>query len=471
MNLLNFDSPSRLSAWAYLVQKLENYYNHTKEWPVNPILDIEKVTAHVQNVSLENGIGINEAIDHVMAGFRDFHVHTPHPLYLGLFNPRANYPSIIGDSIAAAVNPQMAAWSHAPFANEVEKYIIGELGRKFGFRKDVDGVFTGGGTEANLTALCAAIRYYFPAVKDEGLRSLDRQPVLYTSRESHHSVLKSAVVTGLGKHAVRSIEVNQDMSMNIHQLESRIQEDLSLGHRPFLVVATAGTTGAGGFDHLTGIRLLCEKYDLWMHVDAAYGGACALSDKYRYLLDGISQADSVTFDAHKWLSVPMGGGIYFTSHPDILQDTFQMVAHYMPKEAEEMAVIDSYNHSIQWSRRFIGLKLYMSLMVIGWKGYEESICEDFRIGRLLVQRLETSGWKVYNNTELPIVCFNKPEKIDDEVWTRNFVNKLVSSRKIWVSTYPVHGQLTIRACITNFLTRDKEVDEIAELINSAFDQG
>lgn len=468
MNLLNFDSSSREKAWTYLTKTLEAYYKNTKEWKVNPVLDPDGVRNFISKYSFDQGVEITEAIDHVMDGFREFHVHTPHPLYLGLFNPRANFPSIIGDTMAATVNPQMAAWSHAPFANEVEKYMIEEIGRKFGFKDAVDGVFTAGGTEANLTALCTAIRKYFPTVKENGMRSLHQQPVLYTSQESHHSVLKSSVVTGLGKQWVRSIPTDQHLSMNCEVLKTKIKEDLASGYKPFLIVATAGTTGGGGFDDLQEIRKICSDNDLWMHVDAAYGGACVLTDKYEHLLEGIDLADSVTFDAHKWMSVPMGAGIYFTRHQNILQNTFQMIADYMPKEAEEMDVLDSYNHSIQWSRRFIGLKLYLSLLVIGWKGYAESICEDFRIGKLLKEKLMDSGWTIYNSTELPIVCFNKMEKINDAPWTRSIVNQLVSSRKIWVSTYPINGKLTLRACITNFLTRDQEVDEIVTLINETY---
>jgi glutamate/tyrosine decarboxylase-like PLP-dependent enzyme len=202
-----------------------------------------------------------------------------------------------------------------------------------------------------------------------------------------------------------------------------------------------------------------------MHTDAAYGGACALTSKYKSLLNHIEFSDSITFDAHKWLSVPMGAGIYLTRHQKVLQSAFQMTAQYMPKEAEGMDIIDPYNHSLQWSRRFIGLKLYFALLMIGWEGYKNSIEEDFRIGNLLKKKLERDGWKIYNDSPLPILCFNRPDKVDDLDWTRNLVNQLVESRKIWLSTYPIEGKLCIRICITNYLTREREVDRIVNLLN------
>jgi glutamate/tyrosine decarboxylase-like PLP-dependent enzyme len=136
----------------------------------------------------------------------------------------------------------------------------------------------------------------------------------------------------------------------------------------------------------------------------------------------------------------------------------------MPKDAEGMNIIDPYNHSIQWSRRFIGLKLYMALLMIGWKGYEKSIEEDFRIGNLLKEKLKKDGWKLYNYSPLPIICFNRPDKIDNPNWTKNTVNKLVESRKIWLSTFPIQGKLCLRICITNYLTRENEVDQIVDML-------
>jgi len=461
---LDFTPDIREKAWAYLSERLKDYSENTIDWKVTPILDKGEVKKFIESQSLNEGVPFNDAINHVLEGFKKFHVHTPHPHYMGLFNPRACFPSIIGDTIAATINPQMASWSHAPFGVEVENRIIKELGEKFGLGENSDGVFTSGGAEANLSALCCALQHSFPAIKEKGITSIQEQPRIYASKESHHSISKAAVITGLGTEAVVSIDVNDHLEMRMDILMEKIDKDVKDGKLPFMVVGTAGTTGAGAFDNLKEIRKIADRYQMWMHADAAYGGACILTKDYRHLLKGIQDADSITFDAHKWLSVPMGAGIFMTPHRNILSQAFNMTTDYMPKETVGMEVVDPYNHSIQWSRRSTGMKLYMALLMIGWEGYGESIQEDIETGKYMKMKLEHTGWKVYNQTDLPIICFNKPDKINDPDWIHHFVQRLVQKGKMWLSVYPVGGIPCARACITNFLTREKEIDVIVDLI-------
>lgn len=462
---LDYNSVGRKQTWKYLTDKMEDYLSQTKDWKATPELNKEAVVDYIENNNFSSPLPINEAIDFVMEGFRKYHVHTPHPHYMGLFNPRANFASIVGDTITATVNPQMAAWSHAPFANEVEAYIIKMIGDKFGFDR-TDGVFTSGGAEANLTAVTTGLNYIFPEYKEKGIKGIKRTPRLYCSKESHHSLLKAGAITGIGMDNVVAIPVNKDLSMRTDVLEESIRKDIDNGFAPFMIAATAGTTGAGGFDPLQKIRGIADKYGLWMHTDAAYGGACIIPDEYRYLLSGIELSDSITFDAHKWLSVPMGAGIYLTRHEDILSRSYNMDTDYMPKEAQGMDIIDPFTHSIQWSRRFTGLKLYMSLLVHGWEGYAESISEDIATGNYLREKLLETGWTIYNDTVLPIVCFNRENKIEDDAWIKNLVNNLVKEGKMWLSVYTVNETTCARACITNYLTRKEEIDFIVDSINS-----
>ncbi|NNF36018.1 MAG: aminotransferase class V-fold PLP-dependent enzyme [Saprospiraceae bacterium] len=462
---LDFTPEIREKAWTYLSDRLKDYSDNTIDLRVAPILDQIEVRQFVENQNLEKGIPYREAIDYVLEGFTKFHVHTPHPHYMGLFNPRTSFPSIMGDTVAATINPQMASWSHAPFGVEIESHVIRELGKKFGIGENTDGVFTSGGAEANLTALCCALQHRFPGIKEKGVNSINVQPRIYASKESHHSILKAAVITGLGTEAVVSIDVDDDLQMRMDVLREKIENDIKAGKLPFMVVGTEGTTGAGAFDDLKEIREIADRYEMWMHADAAYGGACILTKDYNHLLDGIQKADSITFDAHKWLSVPMGAGIFLTPHMNILSQAFNMTTDYMPKDAAGMEVVDPYNHSIQWSRRSTAMKLYMALLMIGWEGYGQSIQDDIETGKYMKAKLEESGWKVYNKTDLPILCFNREDKVNDPSWVHNLVQRLIRKGRMWLSVYPVGDISCARVCITNFLTRKKEIDVIVDLIN------
>jgi len=179
---------------------------------------------------------------------------------------------------------------------------------------------------------------------------------------------------------------------------------------PFLVAGTAGTTGAGIIDPLPALADLCARERLWLHVDAAWGGAAALVPEMRSVLAGIERADSITFDAHKWLSVPMGAGIFLTRHRDILDRTFRITTEYMPREAEGMEVTEPYTHSMQWSRRFIGLKVFLTLAVAGWDGYAAAIRHQAAMGDLLRRELSENGWEIVNPTALPVVCFRDRDR-------------------------------------------------------------
>ncbi len=372
---------------AHLDKTLEmllHYYENTQNHRVTPVLDKAAIRDLVRAFDFEQKLDPEHSINYIINGLTDFSVHTPHPTYFGLFNPRSQFPSIVADLITAVFNPQLAAWSHSPFANEVESYLIQSFGEKFGFDPAlIDGVFAGGGAEANQTAVLCALNHLLPDYGSNGLYGLSHRPLIYCSSESHHSIHKAAMTSGLGHEAVRSIPVNDRLEMDIRLFEEQLEKDIAAGHLPVMAVATAGTTGVGAIDDLVAIGKIASRFGLWFHVDAAYGGAAALHPDLKPYLLGIAEADSITFDAHKWLSVTMGTSLFICSHPNILAKTFRITAEYMPNEAKEMDIVDPFTHSIQWSRRALGIKLYLSLLMFGWKGYEEIIGHQTAMGYYL----------------------------------------------------------------------------------------
>ena len=467
MTNLDCTATERDEAWKTLLQSLENFYANTKEYRASPALDIATIKNAVAK-NFDHPLGITAALHHVVQGLERFTVHTPHPNYYGLFNPRSNFPSILADTIIAYFNPQLAAWSHAPFAAEIEQKLVKEFGKKFGYAEDdCDGVFTTGGAEANLTAVLAALNEHFPGYANDGLRSLPAQPIIYCSHESHHSIVKAAKIAGLGRNSVREIPVTPQLQISTTDLAAAIEEDKASGHYPLMIVATMGTTGAGAIDPCAEIAAIAKKYRLWLHADAAYGGAIALSGTYRHLLHGIDAADSITFDAHKWLSVTMSGSLFLTRHKDILDKTFRVTADYMPKEAGSLHITDPFTHSIQWSRRFIGLKLYLSLLVFGWKGYEEVIDRSMAIGKMLKTKLTAAGWKIFNHTDLPVICFGKEQYRQDPDEAIKCSQRVIQQGKAWISVYKIGQVNTLRACITNYATTEDNLDELMAALNQA----
>ena len=468
--ILLLEAAQREEVWQELARQIEAYIGGIRDLPASADPSPEAVRALLAGVDFSRPMPAVEAVRFAAESLARTQVHTPHPRYYGLFNPTPATMGIAGDALVAAFNPQLAVWRHNPFATEVEQLLMRAFGGKFGYDPaHTDGTFCSGGSEANHTALLTALTHAFPSFGEVGLRGLDAPPVFYVSAESHHSFHKAARLCGLGNAALREVPVDSNLRMDPASLESLIRVDRRHRYAPFLVVGTAGTTNAGIIDPLPEIARIAAQEKIWFHADAAWGGAAVLLPELRPLLAGIEQADSITLDAHKWLSAPNGAGIYLTRHPEILNRTFHIAAAYVPPKTEGERIVDSYEHSIHWSRRFIGLKLFLSLLVAGWDGYAAVLRSMKEAGDILRRELTAAGWEIVAPTPLPIACFQddrSPEGRSAE-YLEAVARHVVASGDAWISTTRVRRDITVlRACITSYRTN---ADDIRILIRSLED--
>lgn len=455
--------------WATVVHLCQAYRAEVVSLPVAPALVPAALRSDLSAYDFSLPRAWPEVLTWLDAQIRAHQVHLSHPRYFGLFNPAPAPFSVAADALVAAYNPQLAAWSHSPFAAEVERHLIKEFATRFGFdRESADGTFCSGGAEANHTALLCALTTKYPAFAEEGLRAIPEQPVIYISEDAHHSWVKAARACGLGSSAVRPVALDAQGRLSLDQLAEAIRADRQRGFSPCLVCGTAGTTNAGIIDPLKEVAQICRQEDIWYHVDAAWGGAACVVPEFRAWLQGIEQADSITFDAHKFLSVTMGAGMFFCKRPDALHQTFRITTGYMPRDAAGLDIADPYAHSMQWSRRSIGIKLFLPLAIAGWDGYAVTIRHQTDMGNRLRQLLAESGWRCLNETPLPIVCFVDPENPDPN-HAELIAKAVVASGSAWIS--PTHfGRPCIRACITNFRTRESDLQELVARLNEARDR-
>ena len=402
--------------------------------------------------------GARRVIDLLKGGM----VHTMHPGYLGLFNPAAGFPGIVADVITAHLNPQLSVWSHAPAPIEIERRVIAEFAALFGWNAaQAAGHFTSGGAEANHTALLLALTRAAPSFAESGSRAFPGAPRLYASADSHLAWLKIAHAVGIGRDALRLIGTDGRGRLSPPLLRSEIEADLAAGHFPVFIAATAGTTNAGMIDPISDCAAIARAHGLWLHVDAAWGGAVAVLPEGRAVLDGIDGADSITVDAHKWLSVPMGAGMFLCRHPECLGDTFRVAASYMPPSLDS---IDPYTHSMQWSRRFIGLKLFLTLVCIGWEGYRKLIRRALRLHADLSDRLEAAGWHVVNESPVAVLCFVDS---DDKLDLPGIAARVVADGRAWISPARFEQRTVLRACVGNHLTGTKQLDRLMAALHDA----
>jgi glutamate/tyrosine decarboxylase-like PLP-dependent enzyme len=468
LSRLDLEASERKHVWQQVTRAIEDYLEELADLPVAPSPDPEVPRRLLRRADFGKPMPAEEALALVLEGLRSQQVHNGHPRYFGLFNPATTTMSVAADALVAAFNPQLAAWTHAPFACEVEQHLLRSLGSRFGYSPgEVSGSFTSGGAEANHSALLAALVSRFPRFAEEGARSCSGAPVLYVSSESHHSFVKAARLSGIGTAAVRQVPVTSDFVMDPAALEASVREDRRSGRMPFFAVATLGTTGAGLIDPVEAIARVGEREGLWVHADAAWGGAAALVPELREHFEGVARCDSITFDAHKWLSVPMGAGMFLTRHADLLEKTFAVAANYMPRTEGAAAIVEPHRSSMQWTRRFIGFKLFLSLLVAGYSGYEEEIRRMVRLGEELRRRLEAEGFPVVNRTPLPVVCFQDGRHPDGGSleYLQAIADAVVRGGEAWVSTTLLGGRVAaIRACITSFRTGERDLDALAQAL-------
>jgi len=429
----------------------------------SPTIDIEELRASLGSVDFESGSEAVEVVNQVADWLRSGTVHTTHPRYLGLFNPTPLPVGQIADMLTAGFNPQLAVWSHAPAAVEMEQAVLRFVADRLGFSGG-HAMFTTGGAEANASAVAVALTRVAPDVASGGIASLPGQPVMYASAESHLAWLKIAHQSGVGRDQVRLVEVDDQLRLDPVALRRAIDQDRAAGKMPFLVVATVGTTGAGIVDQVDRIAEITGEAGCHLHVDAAWAGAAAMSDDLRPFLGRIELADSITVDAHKWLSVPMGAGMFFARDTDAVASTFEVSTSYMPPATT--GAIDPYAVSVQWSRRFIGLKLYMALAVVGRRGYARQLEHDVVLGDHLRQLLVADGWRIVNDTPLPVVCFDRPG-IDDADIYRRIARRVAESGNGWISTVSIRGRTALRACITSFRTTEADLETIVQALSDA----
>ncbi len=452
------DSAHVKALLPWLAETIDRVYDRVRDLPVTPRVDASALRQEVaQRFDLERGRPLADVVAQAGDLLSTYSLYVTHPRYFGLFNPSVHPSSVLADALVALFNPQVAGWSHGPAAYEMEQLVLRRITVALGQEPErTVAHFTSGGNEANHTAVVAALAHRYEAWAREGVRGLPR-PAIYLSTESHHSFLKIARATGLGSSALRHVEVDGSLRMRLDHLASCVADDRAAGFDPLMVVATAGTTGAGVIDPIAAIGVLARKEGMWLHIDAAWGGAAALAPRLRHALDGIELADSVTLDAHKWLSVPLGAGIFFTRHQDALARAFGVDTGYVPPT--QTGGVDLYKMSMQWSRRFIGLKLLFAFAEHGTEGMARFVDQQATMGDELRRKLQEQDWQIVNDTPLPLVCFTHRRLGTDEASTKAIVKRVLERGKVWISDVPVAGRgWALRACITSYRTNEDDLD-------------
>jgi glutamate/tyrosine decarboxylase-like PLP-dependent enzyme len=447
----------RINNWLTL--ELAAAHRRVQAGPVVPTIDMQQFRAELQRFDFEQPQPLEEALRWAMERLEHGIVQMSNPRYFGLFNPGANFPAQCADRLAGSFNPQLASSASSPVPVALEAHMIRAVARRAAFGADATGHFATGGSEANYTALICALTSAHPKYSADGVRAFAGPVKFYTSRDCHIAWLKIAHQAGVGRSGLRLVDTDGRGRMDPAALLRAIAEDRAAGAVPVMIVATAGTTGAGMIDPLHACADIAKQQALWLHVDAAWGGAALASNRLRGVLDGIGRADSITIDAHKWLATTMGCAIFISRRADLLSEAFHASTSFMPSS---ISAVDPYLNSVQWSRRFLGLRLFLALAAAGWEGLGAHVERGVAVIERIKERLLASGWRVVNDSPLAVLDVIPPAALGD---VRTLVRRVVASGRAWVAPTTFEGQDVVRICATNGETGMADVESLVAALN------
>ena len=407
----------------------------------------------------------------------DHSLFNGHPRFWGYITGAAAPIGVLADLLAAAVNPNVGAFTLSPMATEIEAQTIRWLADLIGYPSSGGGLLVSGGNMANFVGFLAARQAKAPwALKADGLAVDHPQLVVYASQETHTWIDKAAELFGLGTKAVRWIGTNAKQQMDVTALEAQIIADRAAGHCPFLIVGTAGTTSTGATDPLPTMAAICRKYDLWFHVDGAYGAPAAVLPDAPPELLGLREADSIALDPHKWLYSPLEAGCVLVREPQHLAATFShQPTYYNFVGVEQDPPINYHEFGLQNSRGFRALKVWLALRQVGRAGYIQMIGDDIALAQALYTAVAAHPELQAVTQHLSITTFRfVPRALPDDATAAEaylnklnaaLLNRLQESGEAFISHAVVEGKYLLRACIVNFRTTLADIETLPVLVS------
>ncbi|GAA5087596.1 aspartate aminotransferase family protein [Chryseobacterium ginsengisoli] len=415
-----------------------------------------------------------EVFEEVRTLYTQHAVAFHHPKYVAHLNCPVVIPAVAAEMLISSINSSLDTWDQSAGGTLMEQKLIEWTCNEIGYGKNSDGIFTSGGSQSNLMGMLLArdhysIKNFNHNIKKNGLPENAQRFRIFVSEMAHFSIQKSASILGLGEQAVVKVKTDRSFKMNSILLEDAIQKEIENGNIPIAVVATAGTTDFGNIDPLTNISAITKKFQMWFHVDAAYGCGLLLTEKYRHLINGIEDADSVTVDYHKSFFQPVSSSGFLVKD----RNYFTLITHYAdylnPKDHDENEIPNQVNKSIQTTRRFDALKLWFTLRIVGKKGLGSYIERIIKTASEVVVLLENDPhFEVLNRSDISALVFRysaDPFKTFDLNRINTFIkSQLYKHGNALVAGTKVNGQFYLKFTILNPLTTIEDIQTILNTI-------
>ena len=460
-----------------LVDHIAGFLNGLPERPVTTGESPQAIRKLLGSDTLpQSGSPPDVLLDRVAELLFDHSLFNGHPRFWGYITGSAAPIGVLADLLASTVNPNVGAAILSPVASEIEAQTIRWIADFIGYPRACGGLLVSGGNMANFVCFLAARKAQVPwDLKAEGLSAGKQRLVVYVSKETHAWIEKAAELFGMGTQSVRWIATDAEQRMDVRALEDQIVADRADNQLPFLVVGAAGTVSTGAIDPLPEIAAICKKYDVWFHVDGAYGAPAAVLPEASADLLGLREADSIALDPHKWLYSPLEAGCALVRDPNHLLETFSHhPAYYNFEGTEEDPPINYHEYGLQNSRGFRALKVWLGLRQVGREGYVQMIGDDIALAQALYKAVDRHPELEAATRHLSITTFRfVPLGLAGDTATvesylnalnEELINRLQRSGEAFVSNAVVDGKYLLRACIVNFRTKLSDVEALPEIV-------
>ena len=454
-----------------VVDLLAEYLEHIEEKPVFPNVEPSKLTQLFAEPLPQDPSSPEKVLGELEEKLLPYCTHVGHPGYMGLITPSPNPLGIIADFICSALNQNLGAYTIGPAAVAMERRTVRWLTDLVGYDDKAGGNLTSGGMMANFIGLKLARDCVSSDLQQDGIQ--ERWGV-YASEERHVSIDKAVDAVGLGRTALRALPTDAEFRVRLDALEAAIAEDRNRGIRPLCIVGIFGTTNTGAVDPVRELRTIADREGMWLHADAAYGGGMLLSHAWPMRNQGLELADSITIDPHKWFYAPLDAGAILVKDDRRLTASFGMKPSYLTDELDRANErYQYYVHSFEQSRRFRGLKVWMSFKRYGANQIGEWIDNNVRQAKHLYSLVaEHPQFEAASEPPMSAICIRYRGAELDEAQSKELhaevARRIEQSGKFWFSTTELKGKMWFRINPVNFRTRTEHIDQLLALLEQEY---
>ena len=450
-----------------IIDWIADYYEQIEEFPVLSQNQPNDLTNALPTSAPEKGEDFQKIFTDVENLILPAVTHWNHPNFHGLFSTSTSSVGVFGEMLAATFDMKAMLWRTSPASTELEPVVLDWLRQMMNLPEEFKGIIYDTASISTLHAIAMAREKLNLGIRENGMSGRTDLPLLrvYCSEQTHNSIDKAVILLGLGQKSLVKIPTNERFEMDTEKLREAIADDKTAGHLPFCVIPTIGTTSSSSVDNVEKVADICERNNLWLHVDTAYAGSAAIVPEFQHYFRGMERADSIVTNPHKWLFTPFDLSVLYVRDLDLLKQTFSLVAEYL-KVTE--TVTNQMDYGIQLGRRFRSLKLWFVMRYFGQEGLIERLREHCRLARLFANWVDNSDdFEMIAPVPFALVCFRAcPKNIDDlDILNEKIMNEINASGEAYLSHTKLNGKFTLRLSVGSIRVEERHLRKVWDLLN------